>query len=81
MLKVVTLTRWTNDTRHSRLIRMGLSHLRDDRGVVREGKMKLLIEIMIVVWLIDKGINIAEFMIQVLFIYMFILAIAKIIGG
>ena len=43
--------------------------------------MKLLIEIMIVVWLIDKGINIAEFMIQVLFIYMFILAIAKIIGG
>ena len=43
--------------------------------------MKLLIEIMIVMWLIDKGINIAEFMIQVLFIYMFILAIAKIIGG
>lgn len=43
--------------------------------------MKLLIEIMIVIWLIDKGINIAEFMIQVLFIYMFILAIAKILGG
>lgn len=43
--------------------------------------MKLLMEIMIVVWLIDKGINIAEFMIQVLFIYMFILAISKIIGG
>lgn len=52
-----------------------------DRGAFREGKMKLLIEIMIVVWLIDKGINIAEFMIQVLFIYMLILAIAKIIGG
>ena len=60
---------------------MGLSHLRDDRCTFREGKMKLLIEIMIVMWLIDKGINIAEFMIQVLFIYMFILAIAKIIGG
>ena len=43
--------------------------------------MKLLIEIMIVMWLIDKGINIAEFMIRVLFIYMFILAMAKIIGG
>lgn len=61
---------------------MGLSHLRYDRGTFREGAiMKLLIEIMIVMWLIDKGINIAEFMIQVLFIYMFILAIAKILGG
>ncbi len=43
--------------------------------------MKLLIEILIVIWLIDKGINLAEFLIQVLFIYVFILAIAKIIGG
>lgn len=61
---------------------MGLSHLRDDRCTFREGAiMKLLIEIMIVMWLIDKGISIAEFMVQVLFIYMFILAIAKILGG
>lgn len=61
---------------------MGLSHLRDDRGTFREGAiMKLLIEIMIVMWLIDKGINIAEFMIQVLFVYMIVLALAKITGG
>lgn len=61
---------------------MGLSHLRDDRGTFREGAiMKLLIEIMIVMWLIDKGINIAEFMIQVLFVYMIVLALAKVIGG
>lgn len=61
---------------------MGLSHLRDDRGTFREGAiMKLLIEIMIVMWLIDKGINIAEFMIQVLFVYMFVLTLAKITGG
>ena len=43
--------------------------------------MKLLIEILIVMWLIDKGINIAEFMIQVLFVYMIVLALAKVIGG
>lgn len=61
---------------------MGLSHLRDDRCTFREGAiMKLLIEIMIVMWLIDKGINIAEFMIQVLFVYMIVLALAKLIGG
>lgn len=71
-----------NDSSNLRLIRMGLSHLRDDRCTFREGAiMKLLIEIMIVMWLIDKGINIAEFMIQVLFVYMIVLALAKLIGG
>lgn len=76
------MMRWMNDNSNPRLIRMGLSDMRDDRGIVREGAiMKLLIEIMIVVWLIDKGINIAEFMIQVLFVYMVILALSKVIGG
>lgn len=71
-----------NDSSNLRLIRMGLSHLRYDRCTFREGAiMKLLIEIMIVMWLIDKGINIAEFMIQVLFVYMIVLALAKLIGG